>query len=159
MSGWKAVAALAALAGCAEFGVAPASPAGEPVLDPPLEASALATSYQREFEKVYTETPFANGALSVMATEGGELRGWTLAPCGGGTAICGGSAQGPAGRLVRTPDYVVVEGLYGRRFWLSYGGDGYVERNGTLVPLAWDARLNGTGPGTAPAVETPFRHR
>lgn len=158
MSWWKAAAALAALGGCAELDPTPDWPGNGFTSQEALEAPALPASYQRTFEKVLTEDPFANGALAVVATEGGELRSWIFVPCRGGAAVCGGSAEGPAGRVVRTPDYVSVEGLYGRRFWLSYGGDGYVERQGIFVPLAWDSRPNGTGPGTAPVLETPFPH-
>lgn len=144
MSWWKSTAALALLAGCAQVG----APPGGTVL----------AGYHRAVDRTFTEEPFARGALAVVARESGELRTFGLVPCQGGAAICAGSAQGPAGRLSRTPEYFVVDGLYGRRFWLSYGGDGYVERAGTYVPLAWDARINGTGFGIDGALETPYRH-
>lgn len=158
MSWWKAVAALVVLGGCAELDPIPDWPGTGFSSQEPLEGPALPAAYQRQVERALTEPPFANGALAVLATEGGELHSWTLVPCRGGVAVCGGSAQGPAGRVVRTPDYLAVEGLYGRRFWLSHGGDGYVERQGRFVPLAWDARPNGTGPGIEPVLETPFPH-
>lgn len=144
MSWWKAAALLGLLAGCAEMG----TPSGEAVL----------AGYQRSIDRTFTEAPFARGALAAAARENGELRTFNLVPCQGGAAVCAGSAQGPAGRLTRTPEYFVVDGLYGRRFWLSYGGDGYVERAGTYIPLAWDARVNGAGFGTDGAIETPYRH-
>jgi hypothetical protein len=144
MSWWKATAALAILGGCAEVGASPGDAAFE--------------SYRRGFDRTFTEEPFVRGALAVVARENGELMTFGLVPCQGGAAICAGSAQGPAGQLSRTPEYFVVDGLYGRRFWLSYGGDGYVERAGIYIPLAWDARINGTGFGTDGALETPFRH-
>lgn len=155
MSWRKAVAALLLLGGCAELGLPPVDPVA---IEAQLDPEVVWAGYQREFERNYTEEPFDRGSLALVATEDGELRSWLLAPCQAGAAVCGGSPGGPAGRLLRTPDYVVVEGLYGRRFWLSYGGDGYVERQGTYVPLAWDARENGTGPGTGPVLETPDRH-
>ena len=158
MTWWKATAALALLGGCADLGLPPYSPTENLALQERLAAPVLWATYQREFEQRFTEEPFELGQLALVASEGGELRTWSLVPCQGGASICGGSEGGPAGRLLRTPDYFVVEGLYGRRFWLSYGGDGYVERVGTYVPLAWDARPNGTGPGFDPALETPFRH-
>lgn len=158
MTWWKAMAALALLVGCAAPAPGPGPAAGALALQERLGAPVLWASYRREFERTFAEEPFGRGGLALAASEGGELRSWSLVPCHGAAAICGGGAGGPAARLLRTPDYLVVEGLYGRRFWLSYGGGGYVERNGTYVPLAWDARPNGTGPGQDPAVETPFRH-
>lgn len=158
MTWWKAIAALALLGGCAELGLPPTSPAEALALEERLAAPVLWASYQREFERTYAEEPFEVGSLALIATEDGELRTWSLVPCQGAAAICGGNASGPAARLLRTPDYFVVEDLYGRRFWLSYGGDGYVERQGTYVPLAWDARPNGTGPGFDPVLETPYPH-
>jgi len=120
---------------------------------------SLSSGYDRAFERTFTEAPFQNGALSVVAPNGpADLASFTLVPCRGGQAICGGSEQGPAGQLTRTPDWFVVTGLYGQTFWLSYGGDGYVERGGEYIPLAWNARPNGTGNGDAPSLETPYPH-
>ena len=123
-----------------------------------LEFASLDRSYQRTFEQSMTEAPFSSGALAVVAAQGDEVESYRLVPCQGGAAICGGGSTGPAGRLVRTPDWFVVQGLYGRTFWLSYGGDGYLERNGQLVPLAWEARSAGTSDGDVPSLETPYRH-
>lgn len=150
MSWWKAVATLTVLGGCTGLGLAPPASPGP--------AEPLLASQRRAFDMTYSEAPFAGGTLAVVATEDGTLGTYDLVPCRGGTAVCGGSAQGPAGRLARTTDYVVVDGLYGRRFWLGYGGDGYIERQGSFVPLAWDARPNGQGPGFDAVLETPFRH-
>lgn len=144
MSWWKMAALLGPLAACADVGIPP--------------GGAVLAGYQQGFDRTFTEEPFARGPLAVVAREGREFQTFSLVPCEGGAAICAGSTQGPAGRLSRTPEYFVVDGLYGRRFWLSYGGDGYVERAGTYIPLAWDARINGTGFGTDDAIETPFRH-
>ena len=133
-------------------------PPVRPVEPQELEFAALDQSYQRTFERSLTEAPFANGALAVIAPQGDQLDTYRLVPCQGGAAICGGGPAGPAGRLVRTPDWFVVQGLYGRTFWLSHGGDGYLERNGQLVPLSWEARSTGTGDGDAPSLDTPYRH-
>jgi hypothetical protein len=121
--------------------------------------NTISPSYDRTFERSFTETPFANGALSVTGADGlGDLATYRLVPCYGGQAICAGSEQGPAGQVRQTPDWFVVTGLYGQTFWLSYGGDGYLERNGQYTPLSWNARPNGTGDGDAPALETPHPH-
>lgn len=155
MSWWKAVTALALLGGCAELGLLSADrqEAGMAVRTDPFFASQ-----RRAFDLAYSEAPFERGSLAVVTSEGDQLRTYSLVPCQGGTAICGGSEHGQAGRSFRTAEYVVVDGLYGRRFWLGYGGDGYIERQGVYVPLAWDARPNGQGSGFEPVLETPFRH-
>jgi hypothetical protein len=129
-----------------------------PVEPQELEFAALDAGFQRTFERSLTEAPFANGDLAVIAAVGREVASYRLVPCQGGQAICGGGANGPAGQLVRTPDWFVVRGLYGQTFWLSYGGDGYLERGGQLIPLVWEARATGTGSGDAPSLETPYRH-
>ncbi len=95
----------------------------------------------RLYQDTFASTPFADGDISVIATEGGELRTYLLAPCQNGTRICSGSARGPAGGIERTPDYTIVTGLYGGTFWLSPGGDGALVRQGQTVPLAWNARV------------------
>jgi hypothetical protein len=153
---WAALGLLG-LAACAEIGAEPLPNVlrSTPVAPEDLELASVNASYQRAFERAYTEEPFAAGAMAVIAEEAGELRTFDLVPCQGGQAICSGAS---AGQLWRSPDWWVVKGLHGRIFWLSYGGDGYLERNGTLIPLAWNARANGTGPGTEPSLETPFRH-
>jgi hypothetical protein len=154
MSWWKAMTALALLGGCAELGI----PAADSLArGGPVGVSNLFTDQQRAFDAAFTEAPLSRGALAVVASENGNLSTYSLVPCQR-AAVCGGSAQGPAGRLFRTPEYTVVDGLYGRRFWLGYGGDGYIERQGTYVPLAWDARPNGQGAGFDPVLETPFGH-
>lgn len=148
---WRlAAAGLLALGACAEIGaeVAPED----------LEFEAIAASYNRAFEQSFTEAPFEFGSMAVIAEEAGELTSWNFYPCQGGQGVCSGSPHGPAGRLYRSPDWYVLTGLHGRTFWLSFGGDGYVERNDHYVPLAWNARVNGTGIGTEPVLETPFPH-
>ena len=73
-------------------------------------------------------------------------------------AVCSASEAGPVGQLLRSPDWFVLQGLHGATLWLSYGGDGYLERNGTYLPLAWNGRINGQGPGDDPVLETPYPH-
>jgi hypothetical protein len=92
----------------------------------------------RAYAASFSEVPFSKGAVSVVTTERGALATYTLVPCQGGAAICAGSAQGRAGQLERTPDYMIVRGLYGREFWLSPGGDGAMVGGGQTVPLAWN---------------------
>lgn len=154
---WRIAATglLVLLGGCAAVGLPP-TPTSSESIQGPLDQVPLLGRLHVDVDETYTETPFENGVLALVASEGGELKTWTLAPCGSG-AICAGDAQGAVGRMSRTREYVVVDGLYGRRFWLSWGGDGYVERDGTYLPLAWNARPNGTGVGSEPVLETPFR--
>jgi hypothetical protein len=153
------MAGLLLLGACTQLGGEPLPPADLSVAPEDLEFASVNAGYQRAFEQSYTEAPFANGALAVVAPDDlGEIATYRLVPCQGGLAICAGSDRGPAGQLRRTADWFVLTGLYGRTFWLSYGGDGYVERNGQYIPLAWNARPNGTSDGDAPALETPYPH-
>lgn len=114
---------------------------------------------ERAYAFAQQETPFENGPMNVLATEDGQLRSYTLVPCRGGAAICAGGLHGAAGTLNVTPDYHVVQGLHGRTFWLSPGGDGWIGyRNGTHVPLAWDSIDRPVGPWeTARMTEGPAR--
>lgn len=119
-----------ALAGCA------GTPEDHGIAEYPVYAAAA----YRAYAAAYSETPFANGALSVVAAESDRMRTYTLVPCRGGTAICAGTARGRAGTLTVTPDYHVVRGLYGNRvFYLSPGGDGAVMRGAQGFALAWDS--------------------
>ena len=154
--GLAAVAALT-LAGCN-----PDPRTMPPVPDVEGLAADLDTYYfggeaERSADDLLQEQPFANGALALLWREGGATRTASLVPCRGG-GVCAGDPSGPAGTLVRAPSYLVVTGLMGRVFWLHPGGGGWVEQGGRLAPLAWDARAGGTGPGTAPAIETPAPH-
>lgn len=122
------------LAACAELGIEPPPPGS---LD--WEQAEIAAA--RAYAAAQSETPFENGPMSVIATEGGTLRSYLLVPCRGGAAICAGGLHGAAGRLEVTADYHIVRGLYGNRtFWLSPGGDGAIGYpGGQFVPLAWDS--------------------
>ena len=154
-----AMAGLLMLGACAQLGVEALPPADTSVTPEQLQFANIRAQTDRAFEQSFTETPFANGALSVVGPDGSaDLASYQLVPCRGGQAICGGSAQGPAGQLTRRPDWFVVTGLYGRTFWLSHGGDGYVQQGGEYWPIAWNAQPNGTGDGGAPAMETPYPH-
>ncbi|TNC72392.1 hypothetical protein [Rubellimicrobium roseum] len=149
-----AAAGLALLGACADL-----DDGSYRVFEPPEATFATASpAWDRAVERALTEAPFAKGPMAVVANEEGEIDVYRLVPCRDGRAICAGGPEGAAGTLRRTPDWFVVEGLYGRTFWLGYGGDGYVERAGRFVPLAWNARPLGTGPGDDPALETAFRH-
>lgn len=149
------------LGGCAEVARLDAAATAGGLDYAVLEARAL-----RAFDEAYLERPFANGSMAVLATEGGEVSTFHLAPCRGGLAICAGGPHGPAGTLRVSPDWHVVEGLYGRTFWLSYAGDGWLERGGQVIPLAWEARREGPGPdglgegetGDDAALERPVPH-
>lgn len=125
-----ATGAALALAGCSgtpeDYGIA--------------EYSVYNAAAYRAYAAAYSETPFANGAMSVVSAEADRMRTYSLFPCRGGAAICAGSARGHAGTLTVTPDYHVVRGLYGNRtFYLSPGGDGAVMRGTHGFPLAWDS--------------------
>lgn len=122
------LAAGSVLVGCADFDPTTAG----------LEYEVAEQDAYRAFAASFSEVPFSQGAVSVVASDHGDMRTYILVPCHGGTAICGGSAHGPVGRLERTPDYMIVRGLYGREFWLSPGGDGALIGNGHTVALAWN---------------------
>jgi len=87
------------------------------------------------------EVPFARGAMSVIAAEGGELRTWRLVPCRDGRAVCAWSINGTAGRVEIAPDAWRVSGIFGSRtFELWPGGGGAIRyANGVSAPLAWNA--------------------
>lgn len=123
-----------ALAGCAGF----EAPQGSTLAIPGLEYEAIERGAYRAYAASFSQAPFSNGPISVIAADQGDLRTYRLVPCQGGAAVCAGSAGGRVGQVERTLDYVIVRGLYNRTFWLSPGGDGALEGNGRTVPLAWD---------------------
>jgi len=124
-----AILGLAALAACDGIEIAPGQ----------LEYANLSAETRRAYDAAYRTIPFAQGPVSVLATEGGELRTFALVPCRGGARICAGSARGRAGNLTVTPDFWIVTGLYGnRQFHLSPGGDGMIVRGGRQNGLAWN---------------------
>ena len=127
------VAALA-LGGCADF----QQRVDAVLTDPGLEYSAAERDAYRTYAAAFSEAPFSNGAISVVAPDHGDLRTYRLVPCQGGARICAGSEHGRAGQVEATADYIIVRGLYGRTFWLSPGGDGALVGNGHTVPLAWN---------------------
>lgn len=154
-----AFAGLLMLGACAQLESQPAASEDASVAVRDARYNTISPAYDRTFERSFTEAPFENGALSVIAPgDTGNLSTYRLVPCAAGQAICAGNDRGPAGQIRRTPDWFVVTGLYGRTFWLGYGGDGYLERGGQYIPLAWNAAPNGTGDGDAPALETPYPH-
>ena len=110
-----------------------------------LAACAVAPPYPDEPNGVkrifatWQDAPFDNGVTWVVTEEHGEIHTYAFAACRDGTAVCAGSAHGPAGHLDTEGDFAVVTGLYGgRTFLFSPGGDGYVRYRGDLHPLAWD---------------------
>ena len=124
------LAALLALSACAGYEVRPLN--GEEWWN------ATATP-RRAYAAVFQDIPFEEGPIAVIASEHGELRSWTLAPCAGGTTVCAGNIHGRRGHLDITPDYRIVSGLYGRTFILSPGGNGGLRRPGHPdVQLAWE---------------------
>ncbi len=89
---------------------------------------------KRAFADTFQDHPFDSGPVSVLAEERGELRSFTLRPCGDGR-VCGAKK----GRVVRTDDYWVVTGAYAyRTFYISAGGDGWLKRGHAIDPIAWN---------------------
>ena len=132
-----ALAGLATLAGLAGCGMTMPDPAS-------MTTDALNAEVGRSTEAVFSETPFANGAMSVVVVENGEMRTYRLVPCANGTSVCAGNANGPFARVTTTADHTVVEGVYGNRtFFLRPGGGGTMRRGGVDVPLVWNAYVNG----------------
>ncbi len=113
----------------------------------PGQAPPLPAAYAGGVDLPGGEAPFERGALAAVAREGGFVETFNLVPCQGGQAICGGGETGPAGTLSRSSGFLVVQGLYGRTFWLANGGEGYVQRGDVLWSLAWNARVDGRGQG------------
>ncbi len=100
----------------------------------PLTFTGTPVAVQRAYADTFQDTPFARGQISVVATEHGDLHTFTLRPCGG-DHMCGARQ----GHVAKTPDYFVVTGAYaGRTFYVSPGGDGWIKRNGTVYPMAWN---------------------
>ena len=118
----SAIVATTTLLACTEGQPLPAR------LDVPAEVS-------RYYADLFQDQPFDTAAISVLATEGDELRTYSLRPCQNGTRICGART----GTLQRTPDYYVVTGAYpGRVFHLSPGGDGFLRTAQGNTNLAWN---------------------
>jgi hypothetical protein len=159
LASWPAIGAALLLAACATTPSRTVVPDAsfDPIarVDPrlvatpvgPGQAPPLPPAYGGGPELPFGEVPFERGALAAVAREGGFVETFNLVPCHGGRAVCGGSESGPAGTLSRTADFLVVQGLYGRTFWLANGGEGYVQRGSVLWSLAWNARVDGREPG------------
>ena len=124
------------LAGCAGWTVRPLTPAEEASLG----WDALSADVRRAYAAEFQDIPFADGAISVVAPDGHEMRTYRLVPCAAGRHVCAGSAHGPRGHVDVTLDYWIVRGLYGATFYLSPGGDGGLRRPGHPDTwLAWEA--------------------
>lgn len=129
--------ALTALTACAETALTPES----------LTFDTITRDTDRAVSLGFRQMPFAQGPLSVVVAERGRLLTYRLVPCQEGRAICAGTARGRAGGLQITPDHYIVTGLYGRIFFLSPGGDGWLRHGNVDVPLAWASDLR---PGPQP---------
>ena len=82
----------------------------------------------------FQDAPFDTGTITVLAEVHGDLRSYSLRPCGS-DHICGARR----GYVTKTEDHWVVTGAYaGRTFYISAGGDGWVERHGRRDPIAWN---------------------
>ena len=128
-----ALAATLALTACAGYEVRPLTDADLQF----LYWDTIVADTRREYATQFQDKPFEDGPIAVIASEHGQLRTWTLAPCG--STVCAGGPHGARGRLELTPDYWIVSGLYGRTFILSPGGNGGLRRPGHPdVQLAWE---------------------
>lgn len=99
---------------------------------------AAAVTVHSAYDNAWAEMPFERGAMSIVATERGDLRSFRLVPCHNGI-VCAGSARGRHGHVEMQGEVMVVSGLYGRTFYLERGGDGRIVRRGVSTPLAWDS--------------------
>lgn len=175
---WAALGATLLLGACATAPAAPTTPAapsrtvvpdtsfdpiarvGSPLVGTPVapgQAPPLPVAYLGGVDLPGGEAPFERGALAAVAREGGFVESFNLVPCQGGRAVCGGGETGPVGTVSRTEDFVVVQGLYGRTFWLANGGEGYVQQGDVLWSLAWNARVDGRGRGLQDLLGPPRR--
>lgn len=102
-----------------------------------IEAVNLLDETRRDLDEAYRDQPFDTGTVYVVANEHGDLHTYSLTTCRNGTHICGGT--GRVGHVERTLDYYIVTGAYrGRTFYLSPGGDGYLNWRGVNRDLAWN---------------------
>ena len=104
-----------------------------------FEFANIDRAVSAQFASTHEMQPFANGAVSIIVTDHGELHTYSLHPCHNGTHICAGGPRGRAGHLQDGAEWDVVSVAYrNRTFYLSPGGSGYVKRGGTYLSLAWD---------------------
>ena len=101
-----------------------------------IENLDIVAETRRAFADSYQDQPFEGGVVYVIAEEHGDLHTYSLTPCGV-DRICG--PDGRAGQVKRMGDHIVVTGAYpGRVFYLSPGGDGYLNWRGVNRDLAWN---------------------
>lgn len=101
-----------------------------------IENLDLLAETRRAFSDAYQDQPFDAGTVYVVAEEHGDLHTYSLTPCGG-DHICG--LDGRKGHVQRANEHIVVTGAYpGRTFYLSPGGDGYLNWRGVNRDLAWN---------------------
>ncbi len=104
-----------------------------------LAYANLSAELRRAYAASYLDQPFADGPVSVVAEERGEMKTFILVPCRGGDHVCAGGLHGPAGHRTDAPDFVSVQWIYGGRvFLLEPGGGGVLRHAGRDTPLAWD---------------------
>lgn len=99
-----------------------------------LTANGTLVGLHRLYADNFQDHPFDTGPITVLSEEYGDLRSYTLRPCGAGY-VCGAHQ----GHVVVAPDYWVVTGAYaGRVFYVSAGGDGWIKHGGALALIAWN---------------------
>lgn len=99
-----------------------------------LPMKNLPVETHRFYADKFQDHPFDSGPISVLSEEHGDLKTYTLRPCGE-DHICGSRK----GHVTKAPDYWVVTGTYaGRIFYVSAGGDGWVKHGSELIPIAWN---------------------
>jgi len=96
----------------------------------------LLAETRRTYAESYLDLPFEDGIVHVVAEEHGDLHTYSLTPCGV-NRVCG--PDGRSGTVQKQDDHFVVTGAYsGRTFYLSPGGDGFLNWRGVNRDLAWN---------------------
>lgn len=106
---------------------------------PPEAPEKTLARAQANLARQMLANPFQEGPVQVLSAQNGQLRGYQLFACRQNSRVCGGSAQGRAGKLYRSAEFDVIKGAYrGVTFYLEPGGRGYLVKHGHRMPLAWD---------------------
>ena len=105
----------------------------------PITVDGTPLQAPRFWANAVQDQPFDTGPVTIIASERGLLRSYTLVPCRGGDAVCGGSLNGPVAQVTVAPDFDIIAGAYpGRVFYLSPGGDGIMKIGRQSIPVAWE---------------------